>query len=144
MKWWIFIHNFGTCLHLQPAAIALSSILFVSYSKYTCATTIWPINLLRFLALFLQFFLLFCVLHIDGLMQEIRNSIATALELRLPCLNPSIWCCKLLFVHRCCLYGVCILCNSLVNTAVATVSMIWLIYNRVESICQQLTITIYI
>ena len=28
---------------------------------------------------------------IDGLMQEKRNSIANALELRLSCTNPSIW-----------------------------------------------------
>ena len=27
--------------------------------------------------------------HIDGLVQERRNSIANALELRLPCTNPS-------------------------------------------------------
>ena len=30
--------------------------------------------------------------HIDGLVQERRNSIAYALELRLSCTNPSIWC----------------------------------------------------
>ena len=30
-------------------------------------------------------------LHIDGLVQERRNSIANALELRLPCTNPSIY-----------------------------------------------------
>ena len=29
--------------------------------------------------------------HIDGLMQERRNSIANALELRLSCTKPSIW-----------------------------------------------------
>ena len=29
--------------------------------------------------------------HIDGLMQERRNSIANALELHLSCTNPSIW-----------------------------------------------------
>ena len=29
--------------------------------------------------------------HIDGLVQERRNSIANALELRLSCTNPSIW-----------------------------------------------------
>ena len=29
--------------------------------------------------------------HIDGLMREIRNSIANALELRLSCTNPSIY-----------------------------------------------------
>ena len=28
--------------------------------------------------------------HIDGLIQEIRNSSALALELRLPCTDPSI------------------------------------------------------
>ena len=28
--------------------------------------------------------------HVDGLMQERRNSIANALELRLSCINPSI------------------------------------------------------
>ena len=31
------------------------------------------------------------VCHIDGLVQERRNSIANALELRLSCTNPSIW-----------------------------------------------------
>ena len=33
-------------------------------------------------------------IHIDGLVQERLNSIANALELRLPCTNPSInrWC----------------------------------------------------
>ena len=31
-------------------------------------------------------------LDIDGLVQERRNSIANALELRLSCNNPSIWC----------------------------------------------------
>ena len=30
-------------------------------------------------------------LHIDGLVQERRNSIANALELRLSCTNPSIY-----------------------------------------------------
>ena len=30
-------------------------------------------------------------MHIDGLVQERRNSIANALELRLSCTNPSIW-----------------------------------------------------
>ena len=30
-------------------------------------------------------------LHIDGLVQERRNSIANALELRLYCTNPSLW-----------------------------------------------------
>ena len=29
--------------------------------------------------------------YIDGLVQERRNSIANALELRLSCTNPSIW-----------------------------------------------------
>ena len=29
--------------------------------------------------------------HIDGLVQERRNSIANALKLRLSCINPSIW-----------------------------------------------------
>ena len=29
--------------------------------------------------------------HIDGLVQERRNSIANALELRLSCTNPWIW-----------------------------------------------------
>ena len=31
------------------------------------------------------------VVHIDGLIQERRNSIANTLELRLSCPNPSIW-----------------------------------------------------
>ena len=31
------------------------------------------------------------VVHIDGLLQERRNSIANALELRLSCINPAIW-----------------------------------------------------
>ena len=31
------------------------------------------------------------IFHIDGLVQERRNSIANALELRLSCPNPSIW-----------------------------------------------------
>ena len=30
--------------------------------------------------------------HIDGLQPETRNSIANALELRLSCPNPSMWC----------------------------------------------------
>ena len=30
--------------------------------------------------------------YLDGLVQERRNSIAKALELRLSCTNPSIWC----------------------------------------------------
>ena len=30
--------------------------------------------------------------HMDGLMQERSNSTANALELRLSCINPSIWC----------------------------------------------------
>ena len=30
--------------------------------------------------------------YIDGLVQDRRNSIANALELRLSCTNPSIWC----------------------------------------------------
>ena len=30
-------------------------------------------------------------LHIDGLVQERRNSIANAVELRLSCINPSIY-----------------------------------------------------
>ena len=30
--------------------------------------------------------------HIDGLVQERRNSIGISLELRLSCTNPSIWC----------------------------------------------------
>ena len=30
------------------------------------------------------------MLHIDGLVQERRNSIALAMELRLSCINPSI------------------------------------------------------
>ena len=30
-------------------------------------------------------------IHIDGLMQERRNSSALAMELRLSCTNPSIW-----------------------------------------------------
>ena len=29
--------------------------------------------------------------HIDGLVQERRNSSASAMELRLSCTNPSIW-----------------------------------------------------
>ena len=31
------------------------------------------------------------MLYIDGLMEEERNSIANAMELRLLCINPSIW-----------------------------------------------------
>ena len=31
------------------------------------------------------------ILHIDGLMQERRNCIVNALELRLSCTNPSMW-----------------------------------------------------
>ena len=30
--------------------------------------------------------------HIDGLVQERRNSIALAMGLRIPCTNPSIYC----------------------------------------------------
>ena len=33
----------------------------------------------------------FCDAYIDGLVQERRNSIANALELRLSCTNPSIY-----------------------------------------------------
>ena len=33
------------------------------------------------------------VQYIDGLMQERRNSSALAMELRLSCMNPSIWQC---------------------------------------------------
>ena len=29
--------------------------------------------------------------YVDGLVQERRNSIANAVELRLSCINPSIW-----------------------------------------------------
>ena len=31
--------------------------------------------------------------YVDGLVQERRNSIANALELRLSCTNPSMWLC---------------------------------------------------
>ena len=31
------------------------------------------------------------ILHIDDLVQERRNFIANAVELRLPCINPSIY-----------------------------------------------------
>ena len=34
--------------------------------------------------------LLYCTRYIDGLVQERRNSIALAMELRLSCINPSI------------------------------------------------------
>ena len=33
----------------------------------------------------------FTLLYIDGLMQERHNSTANELELRLSCINPSIW-----------------------------------------------------
>ena len=33
----------------------------------------------------------FCVEHTDGLVQERRNSSALAMELRLSCINPSIY-----------------------------------------------------
>ena len=35
--------------------------------------------------------------HMDGSMQEIRNSSALTLELRFSCINPSIWCYLLLY-----------------------------------------------
>ena len=45
--------------------------------------------------------------HIDGLMQERRNSSALAMELRLSCINPSIWhhgnCSTMAQVMACCL-----------------------------------------
>ena len=37
-------------------------------------------------------------LHIDGLVQERRNSSALAMELRLSCTNPSIWRTKIMNV----------------------------------------------
>ena len=48
-------------------------IISSDFNDYPCALTHWE-------------------LHIDGLMEERRNSIANALELRLSCTNPSIWC----------------------------------------------------
>ena len=40
--------------------------------------------------------------HVDGLVQERRNSIANALELHLSCSNPLMWCHCIgtLFIHR--------------------------------------------
>ena len=50
--------------------------------------------------------------HIDGLVQERRNSIANALELRLSCTNPLIWWHKsgstLAQVMACCLMACCL------------------------------------
>ena len=37
--------------------------------------------------------LLLYLVHVDGLMQERRNSIANTLELRLSCTNPSLYTC---------------------------------------------------
>ena len=34
---------------------------------------------------------LHCLLHIDGLVQESRNSSVLAMELRLSCINPSLY-----------------------------------------------------
>ena len=40
---------------------------------------------------FISCLILFLIAYIDGLVQERCNSIANALELRLPCINPSIY-----------------------------------------------------
>ena len=37
-------------------------------------------------------------IHIDGLLQERRNSIANALELSLSCINPSIWSIETIYI----------------------------------------------
>ena len=44
--------------------------------------------------------LLSTVEYIDGLVQEIRNSIANAMELRLSCTNPSVWDTRVLVFHK--------------------------------------------
>ena len=69
----------------------MSSILFRHYVEKSCFSAIF---------------------HIDGLVQERRNSIANALELRLSCTNPSISCRHSLPVSAtwCKLY-VCDLCK---------------------------------
>ena len=38
-----------------------------------------------------MFIVIVALFYIDGLVQERRNSIAKALELRLSCTNPSMW-----------------------------------------------------
>ena len=47
---------------------------------------------------FLAIISLFFVKHIDGLVQERRNSSALAIELRLSCTNPLIYECKIFWV----------------------------------------------
>ena len=42
----------------------------------------------------------FCIFHIDGLVQERRNSSALAMGLRLSCTNPSIWIYQIMFIAR--------------------------------------------
>ena len=55
----------------------------------------WPIlKYLRVVANFLTYTGFIMVEGIDGLVQERRNSSALAIELRLSCINPSVWVCK--------------------------------------------------
>ena len=49
------------------------------------------------------------LLYVDELVQERRNSSANALELRLPCTNPSMWLCMFGVSSIMCVVGICLM-----------------------------------
>ena len=82
----------GRCINLFPQhTISLSSSLCRAVWKHwTCDMLVrYILSSVRLrLSLFSR---LFCMQHLEGLVQEKRNSIDNALELRISWTNPSIW-----------------------------------------------------
>ena len=61
------------------------------YRRIECSSCFDTLQLTAYVPLFADIYLHLCVRHIDGLVQERRNSSALALESRLSCINPWIY-----------------------------------------------------
>ena len=86
------------CPHYQPFVQGIHQSLVLSYRFPSQRVVIWSFGIFFYISLNALFnnSQIPCdkrchgVTHIDGLMQERRNSIANALELHLSCTNPSV------------------------------------------------------
>ena len=93
--------NILTNRGIRLGGFCLSMMAFAGYLRWSIGTSVChitqninhspPVHLLRVKFLVRSIIIPISNRHIDGLMQERRNSVTNALELRFSCTNPSIW-----------------------------------------------------
>ena len=90
-QWFIYMDNLATPTLWLVSVSHKVTIYHLCSPDPTASKTDKPHDRLFAISYIKRTAIHFTIANIDGLVQERRNSIANALELRLSCTNPSIW-----------------------------------------------------